>query len=338
MVSGTEIQTDDGPGIRDILERMDGGQPTNLLQPDEPARHDPEPPQEDAEAVAEQLRRSAEAATQRARQAEQREATERQQRQQAQRELAQTRQSRDETEYNSITSALSDRENEAERLKAEVRTAAEAGDHVRIAEINLRLGEIGGDLRDLRQGKSAFENQRNLALREPPASEPPPPTGEWTTVGIPREAFLNGDRARGIAARTEPTKAWLREHDEFFTDERVMNKVMGAHQMALGEGIKLDTPEYFRFIEEKTGMRAPPRQAPSRGSSAPPAAPPSREAPGPTGRNNGGGDIYVSPEQRRAAEWMLRGMPGGFTAEDAKNYAIEQAQLKQSGQYPLRRR
>ena len=64
-MSGTEIQTDDGPGIRDILERMDGGQPTNLLQPDEPARHDPEPLQEDAEAdrlAAEKMRQTEEEA------------------------------------------------------------------------------------------------------------------------------------------------------------------------------------------------------------------------------------------------------------------------------------
>ncbi len=352
-MSGTEPITDDGPGIRDILERMDGGQPTNLL-PDEPAREQPEQPpepthrappepapQEDAEAVAEQLRRSADAATRRARQAEQSAANERHQRQQAQQELYRTRQARDDTEYNSITSSLADREAEAERLKAEVRTAAEAGDHVRIADINLRLGEIGGDLRDLRRGKEAFESQRQQALRAPePQPEPPPPAGEWTTVGMSREMFLNGDPGRGVQGRTEATKAWLSQHDEFFTDPKVMKKVTAADMLADAEGIQRDSLEYFKFVEEKSGMSAPSRQPPTppqhRGSSAPPAAPPSREAPGPTGRNSS--DIYVTPEQRRAAEWMLKGMPGGYTAKDAQEYAIEQAELKRSGQYPLRRR
>lgn len=347
-MSETTDQTveSDGPGIREILERMDGGQPTNLLPDDPPPR---DPPQqtarEDAESVADQLRRDAEAATARARASEQREAQERQARQRSDAELQRTRQASYEAEYSQVTGLLAEREEEAERLQAEHSTAADAGDHKRMAQIAYRLGKIGAEVTNLNVVKGQFENDRGNALRQPAPSAPPPAPGEWTTVGMSRELFLNGDASRNIQSRSEATKAFLRENDDFFTNPDVYNAVMGAHSLAIGRGaqqadgtfrkLTADSPEYFRFIREQAGMSGTRSQ--SRGSSAPPSAPPSRDAVGPSGRARNG-DLHISAEQRRAAEWMMKNMPGGYKPEDAQAYAIEQAELQRRGDWPFRRR
>jgi len=310
-------------GISDILAEREGELPPDLL-PNQSAPEEPEKPasaKDDAEAVADQLRRDADAARARATAAEQRAAQESQRAREATAEVTRSRTQAYEAEYNSISSALADREAEADRLKAEMRTQAEAGDHARMAEISLRLGEVGAELVQLRQGKQAYEAERANRLREPEKREQPPAPTEQTTVGVPRDQFL--------ATRTPATQDWLRKNDKFFTDQQFFNMVTGADAIARGRGIAADTPEYFRFIEEQAGMTSAPSARQPRGSSAPPSAPPSREAPGPSGRNGRAGDIVISPEDRRVAEWMRI---------DAADYVKEKQKLYDTGELPHRRR
>lgn len=327
-MSGTQTEEVRSPerdsfGITDILSRREGDLPAHLLQEDrpEPETQPAAGAENDAEAVADQLRRDAAEARTRAVAAEQRAAQEAQRARQATEEVQRTRQAAYETEYNSVTTALANAEAERDRLQTEMRSAHESGDSARMAEISLRLGELGAELVTYRQGKQAFEAERQNQLRQPqPTQATPPQTGEWTTVGVPKEQFL--------ATRTPATQEWLRKNDKFFTDPSFFNVVSGADQMARGRGIAADTPEYFRFIEEQAGMTTP-TQGRQHGSSAPPSAPPSRDAPGPTGRNNRAGDIHISAEDRRIAEWMK---------VDAEQYVRDKNDLYASGELPHRRR
>lgn len=327
-MSETQTINRDAPGIADILARREGQLPPSMLPADtateaEPPRTETTPAQDDAAAAAAELRRQNEQLQQRSAQSESArlaaEATARR----ATEELHRTRQNADDANYSTVTNALEARTAEQGRLKIELKSAGEAGDFDRIADINVRLGELGAELVQLRQGKEAYEAERGNRLREPPPPAPAP-TGEWTTVGQPREQFLAG--------RTPKTQEWLRKNDRFFTDKPFFDMVTGADAIARGRGIAADTPEYFRFIEEQAGMTQPTHNTPpprSNGSSAPPAAPPSRDATGPTGHTTRPGDIYVTPEQKRVAEWM---------GVDAVEYAMQEAELKRNGELPHRRR
>ncbi|HEX3587784.1 MAG TPA: hypothetical protein VH024_17425 [Candidatus Angelobacter sp.] len=324
-------------GIADIMARREGDLPPDMLRPEpdelQPERQKPEAsPQDDAEAVVEQLKRDAEQLRSRTVQAEAHAAAEARRAREVHAELQRTRAGADDANYNTIANALEARSSEAERLKAQMKSAGEAGDFAQVADISQRLGEIGAELSNLRAGKEQYEAERNARLREPPQPQREAPAHtEWTTVGVPRDQFLAG--------RTPKTQEWLRTNDKFFTDQSFFNMVTGADALARGRGMQVDTPEYFRFIEEQTGMSTPPRNTQSRGSAAPPATPPSRDAPTPTGRPSPrAGDVYVSPEQRRIAEWMFSKMPGGYKPEDAEQYAREERELTARGETPHRRR
>lgn len=314
----------ESPGIADILARREGTLPSSLLPPE---RTEPEArptttaePENDAAAAAAQLRRENEELQRRTSTAEAARIAAEQNARRAHSELQQTRQTAHDTEYSAINNALEARTAEQGRLKAELKSAGEAGDYERIADINIRLGELGAEMVNLRAGKDAFDADRGRALRDPPPPPPPPPT-EATTVGVPRAQFL--------ATRTPTTQEWLKKNDRFFTDQSFFNMVTGADALARGKGIAADTPEYFRFIEEQSGMTTPPNPPARTGSSAPPAAPPSRDATGPSGHATRAGDTYITPEQRRIAEWM---------GVDPADYAADDAELRRSGDIPHRRR
>jgi hypothetical protein len=320
----------DGPGIADILARREGSLPPNML-PEAAPEPERQPPQresaaDDAAEVAAQLRRQNEELQRQRTAAEARAGQAEVQARHASTELQRQRENAAEADYRTLTSSLEALESEQQRLRGELKSAGDAGDWDRIADINTRLGEIGGERVSLNAGKQAFEADRGTRLREPARVEPPAAPNEWTTVGAPRSQFM--------ATRTPATQDWLRKNDRFFTDQSFFNMVTGADALARGRGIAADSPEYFRFIEEQAGMTdpsqpaapAPPRRSES---SAPPSAPPSREAPGPTGRTLRQGDTYITPEQKRVAEWM---------GVDPADYAAEEAELRRSGDLPHRRR
>lgn len=327
-MSETQTINRDSPGIADILARREGDLPPSMLPPETTPEPTPEPTQsptpaqDDAAQAAAELRRQNEQLQARTSTAEAARVAAEARERRASEELHRTRQNADDANYSTVTNALEARTSEQQRLRTELKSAGEAGDYERLADINVRLGELGAEMVRLREGKEAYEADRGNRLRETPP--PPPPSGEITTVGVPRGQFLAG--------RTPQTQEWLKKNDRFFTDQSFFSMVTGADAIARGRGIAADTPEYFRFIEEQAGMTQPtsPTPAPrSTGSSAPPSAPPSRDATGPTGHTTRPGDIYVTPEQKRIAEWM---------GVDPVEYAREEAEARRSGDIPHRRR
>jgi hypothetical protein len=65
-------------------------------------------------------------------------------------------------------------------------------------------------------------------------------------VGDPIESF--------IASRTAPTAQWLRSHREWLSDKAKNEQLTQAHYHALGEGVRVDTPEYFAHVERQIGL------------------------------------------------------------------------------------
>ena len=317
-------------GIADILEKVaaeDHAEPEQrreVTPPPEP-RHES---QDDTEAVADKLRRDLAAQTQRTQAAEQARVEAEQRARTATAEVQQTRQSAADANFTTVLTALEARNREMESVTAQIADAGEKGDFKRIAELSAQAGRIGAALEGLENAKQEMERQRQDRLREPPKSvAPPEPARDPTTIdGISREQFIQQNRVASNVAD------WLRtEGDAFFTDPAFRQRCVAADSLNKADGIAPTDPRYLVRVKEILGMTDQPAPRPQRQSSSPPAsAPPSRSTPTLSGRAPAnGGDVYISPEVRRVAEWL---------EVDPAEYTAEQDRLRRSGELPHRRR
>ena len=186
----------------------------------------------------------------------------------------------DETNLHLLRSAIDNIKRDSEGLKAQYREALSVGDYDKAAEAQEAMATNAARLLQIEAGYAEMEHRAR-------APAPPPPPAD------PVEAF---------AGQLSPRSAeWIRRNPDCVTNPRLQQKMIGAHTMAIADGLEPDTPEYFAAIEGALGLggqaasasggrsasgRAPdPSQdaatssaaAPTqRRSSAPPAAPVSR--------------------------------------------------------------
>jgi hypothetical protein len=328
--------TGDAPGIREILERRSEGVPDTpppVADPtDRPAK--PAPPADAAEQAAAELARWKNRASEADRRAEE----EARARQAAEQHAARVAQGAEDTGFTAIVTALGAAQGEVQSLKSEMKTAGEAGDFGRIAEITERLGRLGFEVGELERGKLQYEQQRGTRLQPPPQQRPSQPQAGTATERAILGELRAPSRDAFLASRTDATAAFLRENPQFFTDEAAFRRMTGAEALARGRGLAVDTQEYFNLIKQEAGVAQPeasptyrPPETPATPSprNAPPtAAAPSREAPQPGGKVRPG-DVYVSAEDKTAAEWM---------GVDPADYAAEKQRLSARGEWPYRRR
>jgi len=319
--------TGEPPGIKEILERRaaEGNPPTPETEQPKPETPKPEddPATVAAREIAAARREAADANTRAAESERQRIAAE------SARQAAV--QGAEDNGFTAIVTALAATEREKETLTAEMKTAGEAGDFARMADISARLGEIGGELRDLRQGRQAAETDRQTRLTQPtdrPRQQEQPTAATATerqilaNLGVP-------NKERFLAQRTPQTRDFLYQYPQFFTDPAFHQRMVGADMMAVGRGLERDTPAYFDAVrKEALGETTPPPRRETQ-SSTPPGTPPSREAPGPSGRQVQSGDVYVSQDDKTTAEWM---------GVDPVDYVTEKNRLRNNGEWPYRRR
>lgn len=313
--------TGEESGISEILERRSNGELPEQREEPKPREDDDE--ERAAREIASLRTRTTEAEA-RAAEADRRRAL-------AERDRSVAQQGAEDTGFTAISTALGAATREKDGLIAELKSAGESGDFGRMGEINVRLGELGAELRDLTRGRDAYEQERQRRLDRPPERQVEPQASSATERGI-LSRLGAGSRDQFLANRTEPTARWLREHGEFFTDASAHDRIVGADALAKGRGLEVDSPAYFKFIEEQALGKAPETQRREREDrGAPPGAAPSRDAPGPTGRDRGtrDGDIYVSSDDRKSAEWM---------GVDPVEYVREKERLTRTGEYPYRRR
>ncbi|HXJ24814.1 MAG TPA: hypothetical protein VNH17_03900 [Streptosporangiaceae bacterium] len=318
----------DSTGIADILERVaaeDHKEPPLVSSPGAPEAAPVAAPEDDAAAVADRLRRDLAAQTTRAQAAENARVAAERRANEATTEAAQTRQSAAEANFTTILSALDARTRESEALTAEMAAAGEAGDFRKVAEIGVRIGRVGAALEQLESAKQEMERRRSDALREPVRQVPQPVADPTTTVGVPRETFYQ---------QVAPNVAeFLRENDRFFTDQSFYHKCVAADGLLRADGITPTNPDYIPRVKEILGMAqptaAPPRQQQRTTSAPPAAAPPSHATPSMSGRPAPTGDIYISAEDRKLADWM---------GIDAAGMVSERERLKSAGEIPHRRR
>jgi hypothetical protein len=315
--------TGESPGIADILARRTAGE----LAGEELQSAEAEPRDDAAEAAAElaSWRRRAETAEQQA-------AAERRRAETAERDRVAAVQGAEDTGFTAISTALAATQQSIATLKTEMKTAGEAGDFSRLADISAELGRLGGELRELERGKTEVERQRTDRLQDRPTQRQDRPAdpiaGSETERAILRN--LNApSREAFLANRTPATREWLQANPQFFTDDAVHARIVAADSLAKMRGIPIDTPTYFDLLRKEAALDATQRDnTRQQRRDAAPGTPPSRDAPGPSGRTRTG-DIYVTADQKTAAAWM---------GVDAVEYAEEQRRLEQRGEWPYRRR
>lgn len=237
--------------------------------------------------------------------------TDRKRQQEMEAELARSQGEAMQSQYDAILNAIGAATAEAETAERDMANAIAAAEPDKQADAQRRLARAEARLERLEPGKEEFEHRlKALRERKPEPARPAP--------SDPFEAQ--------IAALPDPAKNWLRGHREYMTDPRKNAKIQAAHWDALDAGHQAYTPGYFETLEEKLGMREPPKKT-DENPDVVVSAPVSRDAPSPTTGKPTNTRITLSPDQRQAAKDS-----GVDEITYAKNL-LKLQQLKSQGHY-----
>jgi hypothetical protein len=213
----------------------------------------------------------------------------------------------EDTNLQLVVNAIDTVRRENDILKSHYKEAMSVGDYDRAAEIQESMGSNSAKLLQLENGKAAMESR--------------PRQQQVPTYSDPVEEF---------AARVSPRSAeWIRKNPQFVTDSRLQQKMIAAHTLAVSDGYRPDSDEYFAFVEDTLRIRRQPpaETAPSTDSpmssasrpaprAAPPAAPVNRSS---SPRSN---TFRLSSAEAEAAKMF------GMTHEE---YAKHKIALKREG-------
>lgn len=177
-------------------------------------------------------------------------------------------------------------------LKLKMRDAHAIGDTDAMFDLQELVSKNTYKLEHIEDGRKRLENQ----IRQP-------------------KVETNSDPVEALAAQLTPRSAdWVRRHPQCVTDQRLYQKMIASHNLAVADGIAPDSDEYFEAIEStmklspKREARAEPvsepfseAAAPTKARTSPPAAPVSRTASSGTPRQN---VVRLSKDEREMAQMM----------------------------------
>lgn len=136
----------------------------------------------------------------------------------------------DDTNLLLLEGAIKDIKRETHLTKQVIREAFESGDYEKATELQEILANHVNRLQQLERGKAEYE----------------------TRIKQPR----NDDPVEAFASQLSPKSAeWIRKNPNCVTDPRLNQKMVAAHNLALADGIKADTDEYFSFVEDILKIR-----------------------------------------------------------------------------------
>lgn len=136
-----------------------------------------------------------------------------------------------------FTNAIDTIKQSNEILKGNYRDAMTNGDFDAASEAQMSMATNAAKMQRLEEGKTELEARAKEPVQERRSSDPV-------------EAF---------AAQLSPKSAdWVRAHPEYVTDPRLNQKMLAAHNLAMSDNIKADSPEYFEAIEDVLKIRRAP--------------------------------------------------------------------------------
>jgi hypothetical protein len=132
----------------------------------------------------------------------------------------------------------------------------------------------------------------------------PEPPRQQQAVADPVDNYINQ-----VAAQTPNSANWLRNHRDWITDPKKNAKLTSAHWSAVGDGLQVDTPEYFAHVERVIGLTK--EEAPkSNGADKSVAvsahrraapAPVASVTPSPGGTSGGGAEVRLTKNEAASA-------------------------------------
>lgn len=133
-----------------------------------------------------------------------------------------------------VTNAIAQVNQDSDMLEANYAQAMTDGDFTAAAKMQRKMSENAAKLQQLESGKTALEAE----------------------AAKPREEPRIADPVEALAAQLSPRSAqWVRSHPEYATDQRLYQKMLAAHNLAVADGVHTDTDDYFDAIEDALKIR-----------------------------------------------------------------------------------
>jgi|DEB0MinimDraft_3_1074331.scaffolds.fasta_scaffold41809_1 hypothetical protein len=222
------------------------------------------------------------------------------------------------TQFHLVSNAYDTIRRENEILKAQLVEANSLGDYSRVAEIQENISLNAVKLNQLERGKEdlAARTKGSNHITPPPVFTPPQPR------------TFNEQFNEIMEAVSPQSASWLQKNRQNIRDQMDIQDMFNAHNSAVNRGIAPDTPEYFRFVEQRMGIPSESmresisdaRNAPSqRKNASPPAAPVNRTGNGYAPKGN---EYTLTVEERDFADSI--GMK-------RKDYAQHKLALRKEG-------
>lgn len=196
----------------------------------------------------------------------------------------------EDTHLHLVKNAIDTVRRDQEILKSNIKEAWSIGDYDKAAEYQELMSSNAAKLLQLEHGFQEMQNR-------PPVRPVAPPAPTVAPVD-------------DLIQRVTPLSAqWLQNNRDNLKDPRSFRIMARAHEDAVDHGIIPESDEYFRFVENRLGIKAETAApepamsaaaAPVQRRQSPPAAPVSRQPS--TASGNKPHVVRLTPEQREAAQ------------------------------------
>jgi hypothetical protein len=214
-------------------------------------------------------------------------------------------------------------------MRAKYAEALSEGRFEDAAQVQDEMAELRAKQGQDRQYQAWLASEKDRITRAPPAQQ---------------------DQGLNLANYTPGQRKWIKANPEFMTDVKLRQKTEALHQLAVSDGVEIDSPEYFEIIDQavKPRGRAAPVADPEDEDEDPPPQPRRRAQPttdmpvtrrtDATGQPARNKTVRLSPEEREVADFTMPDLPQqGFMKDGVwqpsryEKYLINAAKLKARG-------
>jgi hypothetical protein len=164
--------------------------------------------------------------------------TERSGRSRAEAQVTNATSARFESEEQAVTTRLEAADAQGLVLRRQLADAMAEGRFDEVAEVQDNLAELRARQHSDKQYKVWLAGEK---LRVAKAPEPASDTVD-------------------LSSYSKAQRAWIKKNPDFMDDPAVRQKTFAGHQIALAEGIAVDSPEYFEIIDETVARGAAQRR------------------------------------------------------------------------------
>jgi len=216
----------------------------------------------------------------------------------------------DDTNVQLVVSAIDKVKTDNGILTSQYAEAMQTGEYEKAATIQATISANSARLVQLENGLSEMQKGPKRAPIQP---LPPPQQGSMID--------------QIITQVTPRSASWLRDNRDSLNDDRMVRRMFRAHEDAVDEGIEPDSDTYFRFIENRLGMKKAQEAADPTSAAAKPVQRSAPPAAAPVNRGNGTrpGVVKLSSVEAETAKML------GMTD---KEYATHKLALQREGKLP----